>query len=135
MKLVQIDKSGNIIEFFDSENSSNIPKGCIELTIEKWEDLQVNPNQRYFRKRWKLIELTPVLKIVPEIIEINWPELKNLRITQLQNSDWSQIDSSVTQEKREDWEVWRNKVRNLPQHFPEYGNAKKEFDRLMIDKP
>jgi len=59
---------------------------------------------------------TKIQKENDDIIRIKWSDLRNKRLYKLKESDWivSISDSPFSQEKIEEWKVYRQALRDLP---------------------
>jgi len=59
---------------------------------------------------------TKIQKENDDIIRIKWSDLRNKRLYKLKESDWivSISDSPLSQEKVEEWKVYRQALRDLP---------------------
>lgn len=54
----------------------------------------------------------------PLSVEIMWNRVKMVRQSMLAQSDWTQTqDSPVSEEMKEQWRIFRQQLRDIPQNF------------------
>ena len=96
-------------EFVLQDNSDG--KGAY---IREWKSTYLKPTQT---------ELNSVKDIA--IQKANLVEIRAKRNVLLQESDWTQIpDSPLTQVKKDEWKLYRQKLRDMPQDYIAIGSVK-----------
>ena len=83
---------------------------CIELTYDQWQEALTE----------NCMVVDGVHTIIPvtqdEITQGKYNSLRYERDKLLQQSDWTQMpDSPITEEKKQEWQTYRQALRNLPQ--------------------
>jgi len=100
------DESGKYIMLDNKPHESN----CIELTYDQWQEAIIN-------ECMVLDGVHTVIEVSQENIELLlYNDLRNKRDKLLQQSDWTQMpDSPLTEEKKQEWQTYRQALRDLPQ--------------------
>lgn len=100
------DESGKYIMLDNKPHESN----CIELTYDQWQEAIIN-------ECMVLDGVHTVIEVSQENIELSlYNDLRNKRDRLLQQSDWTQMpDSPLTEEKKQEWQTYRQALRDLPQ--------------------
>lgn len=66
----------------------------------------------------------------------DWDIIRELRDAQLVDTDWTQVtDCPLSAEKIQEFAIWRNALRNLPQLFENPSDAYDEYEELLNAKP
>jgi hypothetical protein len=110
----QYDENGTYITFYNEEvNGKNIPKGCIELTEIEWNQAitgdykVINGKHTKYNKSQK---------------ELDDEELVGIRMERdilLSQCDWTQLnDVPMTELKRMEWKLYRQKLRDITKSKP-----------------
>ena len=105
------NENGDYTGFYTKEiHGDNIPEPNIALTEEQWSEAQSN--------RCRVIN--GVHTVVPvtqeEEIDKSWAILRSTRDFLLKDCDWTILpDSPFSEEKKQEWVVYRQALRDLPQ--------------------
>ena len=110
----QYNDDGTYFTFYNEEvHGKNIPKGCIELTEAEWNEAitgdykVVNGKHTKYNKSQK---------------ELDNAELTGIRIERdilLNQCDWTQLyDVPLSEEKKHEWKIYRQKLRDIPKSKP-----------------
>ena len=106
--------TGNYTGFYTKElHGNNIPTPNAELTEEQWQEAITG--------RYKLIDgvhsHNPFTQ--EEIDATELAIVKSNRNNLLNQSDWTQLPNNpLTAEKQEEWNVYRQKLRDIPKTIP-----------------
>lgn len=103
--------NGEYIGFFNDKlyKKEDIPEPYIELTEEQWHQ-GVSDRCKVINGFHTHLPLTS-----DEELEIEFIKLRNQRDYLLKQSDWTQMpDSPLTEEKKQEWQVYRQALRDLP---------------------
>lgn len=90
-----------------------MPEGfsVVELTEEEYKNITIN-NTHYFDINDNKVKI----KILSD--DEKWQKIRNKRNSFLRECDWTQmIDSPLNSEKKGEWLLYRNNLRNLPETY------------------
>lgn len=108
------NETGNYTGFYTKEiHGDNIPTPNVELTEEQWQEATTG--------RYKLIDAAHTHNpFTQEEIDANELAIvKSNRNNLLNQSDWTQLPNNpLTTEKQEEWNVYRQKLRDIPKTIP-----------------
>ena len=106
------EESGQYVAFYSTDvwDEANIPVDqCIEITYDQW--------QQALDTKCGVVDgvHTVIERSEQEIAETNMTYLRNQRDFLLRQSDWTQFsDSPLTSEKKAEWALYRQALRDLP---------------------
>lgn len=100
------DEQGHYVSMHESMQEGD----CIELTYDQWQEV-LTENCMVVDGVHTLIPVTQ-----DGITQGKYNSLRYERDKLLQQSDWTQMpDSPLTEEKKQEWQTYRQALRNLPQ--------------------
>jgi hypothetical protein len=108
------NKNGSYTGFYTKDiHGDNIPTPNVELTEEQWQEATTG--------RYKLIDgvhtHTPFTQEQLDAKELSIA--RSTRNNLLNESDWTQLPNNpLTSEKQEEWNVYRQKLRDIPETIP-----------------
>jgi len=108
------NETGDYIGFYTKEiHGDNIPTPNVELTEEQWQEAITG--------RYKLIDgvhtHNPFTQEQLDTRELSIARSKRNNL--LKESDWTQLPNNpLTAEKQEEWNVYRQKLRDIPETIP-----------------
>ena len=106
------NEDGEYRGFFNDKlhKEEELPQPYIELTEEQWQQA-VSDRCKVINGFHAHLPLTS-----DEELEIEFIKLRNERDRLLKQSDWTQMpDSPLTDTKKQEWQVYRQALRDLPQ--------------------
>lgn len=90
------------------------------LVVENHEIQKANEDA----KRISMVEHEAERKELEKLDENIWAAIRIKRNVLLAESDWTQLlDSPLSEDKIHEWAVYRQKLRDLPQDFPNHSDA------------
>jgi hypothetical protein len=108
------NENGNYTGFYTKEiHGDNIPTPNVELTEEQWQEATTG--------RYKLVDgvhtHNPFTQEQLDAKELSIARSKRNNL--LKESDWTQLPNNpLTAEKQEEWNVYRQKLRDIPETTP-----------------
>jgi len=108
------NETGDYIGFYTKEiHGDNIPTPNVELTEEQWQEATTG--------RYKLVDgvhtHNPFTQEQLDAKELSMARSKRNYL--LKESDWTQLPNNpLTAEKQEEWNVYRQKLRDIPKTIP-----------------
>jgi len=108
------NETGDYIGFYTKEiHGDNIPTPNVELTEEQWQEATTG--------RYKLVDgvhtHNPFTQEQLDAKELSIVKSKRNKL--LKDSDWTQLPNNpLTTEKQEEWNVYRQKLRDIPKTIP-----------------
>lgn len=107
--LVRGDTAFSVASYYPNLSEAPEDVKCYPATLDDYLnfgkiDYKYNPETRKIEK-----------KPDAEILELRWYELRQKRNTYLSQCDWTMFPSSpISPEKRQEWEVYRQELRDFP---------------------
>ena len=108
------NETGDYTGFYTKEiHGDNIPTPNVELTDEQWQEATTG--------RYKLVDgvhtHNPFTQEQLDAKELSIARSKRNNL--LKESDWTQLPNNpLTAEKQEEWNVYRQKLRDIPKTIP-----------------
>jgi hypothetical protein len=108
------NETGDYIGFYTKEiHGDNIPTPNVELTEAQWQEATTG--------RYKLVDgvhtHNPFTQEQLDAKELSMARSKRNYL--LKESDWTQLPNNpLTAEKQEEWNVYRQKLRDIPKTIP-----------------
>jgi len=107
-----------------------IPTGVV-LRAVQWTDEFPLDKLTLVGKIWKEDGTTEVAPII-----YTWEDIRRLRDTQLSLTDWTQVtDAPLAAEQVQNFAVWRQQLRALPQMYATPEEAHAQYELLVATKP
>lgn len=99
------NEKGRYIGFYTKEiHGDNIPVPSIKLSEQQWNEALTG--------EYKVVKGKHVNGRVEEEVDIS--SIRQSRNRKLAESDWTQLpDSPLSEEKKEEWKVYRQKLRDI----------------------
>lgn len=88
-----------------------VPAGCVEVAPP---DVGTDQYAVWNNDAWEVLD-KPVVEPEPPVV-VTWSEVREFRNALLRESDWSMLtDAPLTDEQRDEWVVYRQALRDVPQ--------------------
>lgn len=128
---VLVDSNNKIVSVVNYDIDPSVLLEGLMLRIVRWDTDEPIDVTSLPGKVW--IETGTFENAIPVY---DWDIIRELRDAQLVDTDWTQVtDCPLSAEKIQEFAIWRNALRNLPQLFENPSDAYDEYEELLNAKP